>query len=154
MSGSSGAGGPGGTGDVQRVVRRRGSAVPPVGDTGPGTTTGTVLGLPVRYAAALVATVLAVVVLLVASALGDGEPEVSEVAPTTAPSTTVLVVGGPPRSIEVQPDWYRKGYSLYSERGPVPTVSSLPPTTVDEEEDDSDSGSGSGSSSRSGPGSG
>jgi len=87
--------------------------------------------------------VVAVAVLHAAAALGRGEKPLVTI-PTSAPSTTVLVIGGPPRSIELQPDWYRKGYSLYSDRGPTPTVSSLPPTTVDDDTESGSSGTASG----------
>jgi len=106
-------------------------------------TAGAILGVPLRYAVALASTVVAVAVLLAAAALGRGEKPLVTI-PTSAPSTTVLVIGGPPRSIELQPDWYRKGYSLYSDRGPTPTVSSLPPTTVDDDTESGSSGTASG----------
>ena len=137
-----------------RVVRRSGRAAADTRSdvgrprTGGSRSDGTVLGVPVRYVVAVVATLVAVLVLVVASSLGGDEED--QVSVTTSTSTVPPPpLGGPPRTIEVQPDWYRKGYSLYSERGPTPTVSSLPPTTVDDDEDSSDGGS-SGSSSGSG----
>jgi len=135
-----------------RVVRRSGRAAGPRdGVDGPRAggprPDGTVLGLPLRYVVAVVATVVAVLVLIVASSLGGDEED--QVAVTTTMTTAPPApLGGPPRTIEVQPDWYRKGYSLYSERGPTPTVSSLPPTTLDDE--DQSSGGSSGSSNGSG----
>ena len=149
-----------GAASAPRVVRRSGRAGSgPHGEvdgprTGGPRPDGTVLGVPVRYVVAVAATVVAVLVLVVASSLGGDEED--QVAVTTSTSTLPPPpLGGPPRTIEVQPDWYRKGYSLYSERGPTPTVSSLPPTTVDEDEGSSDgrsrsSGGSSGSSNGSG----
>ncbi|MFM7508393.1 MAG: hypothetical protein ACKO5A_02435 [Actinomycetota bacterium] len=134
MSEPPGSSGEGSSDAPPTVVRRRAES---------DGTAGAILGVPLRYAVALASTVVAVAVLLAAAALGRGEKPLVTI-PTSAPSTTVLVIGGPPRSIELQPDWYRKGYSLYSDRGPTPTVSSLPPTTVDDDTESGSSGTASG----------
>lgn len=112
-----------------------------------------VAGLPLspRILVALGATVLALVVLGVVSLTGgSGDDRTDATTTTVTTSSTVPVPAGPPRSIDLQPDWYQKGHSLYSERGPTPTVSSLPPTT----EDSTSGGSGSGGTGSGGTGSG
>lgn len=108
-----------------------------------------VAGLPLspRILIALAATVAALIVLGVMSLTGgSGEDRTEATTTSVTTSSTVSVPTGPPRSIDLQPDWYQKGHSLYSERGPTPTVSSLPPTTQDSTSGRSGSGSSSGSS--------
>lgn len=85
--------------------------------------------LPVRVVVAGVITVIGLAVLAVAALRGGGE---DPAAPTTtvADDVTSTTVRPAPTTIEVLPDWYRKGNSRFSERGPAPTVSSLPPTST------------------------
>ncbi|MFZ4669257.1 MAG: hypothetical protein ACOYML_08160 [Microthrixaceae bacterium] len=127
----------------------------PDGGDEPGRTgLDVVAGLPLspRILVALGATVIALIVLGVVSLTGgSGDDRTDSTTTTVTTSPTVPVPAGPPRSIDLQPDWYQKGHSLYSERGPTPTVSSLPPTTEDSE---SGGGDSSGSSGSSGSGSG
>ena len=126
----------------------------PDGGDEPGRTgLDVVAGLPLspRILVALGATVIALIVLGVVSLTGGSGDDRTDSTPTTVTtSTTVPVPAGPPRSIDLQPDWYQKGHSLYAERGPTPTVSSLPPTT--EESDSGSDGSGGNSGGGSGGG--
>ncbi len=100
---------------------------------------------PARVLLALAVTALAVVVLGVrACAPSDdgadaGTPAVSEepgatssstsVAPSTQPTQPAQVTSS---SVESLPDWYPKQASRYSDRDPVVTVSTLPPTSTTE----------------------
>lgn len=111
--------------------------------------------LPVRIRVALGATLLAVLVLLVAG-LAGGDGDESAATSTTSTSTTASGPTLAPSSIQLRPDWYRKGNSRYSQRGPTPTVSSLPSSSTSSTTATSSTVSASGTVTpdRSGPGSG
>ena len=92
--------------------------------------------MPPRIVAALVVSVVAVLVLGLAWVVGsrsdssDGTSTAST-ATSTAVTTTVAAAPGDtiaPTPITVLPDWYRKGSSRYDERRPATTV---PPDRTD-----------------------
>jgi len=125
----------------------RSVSMPDGGDEPGRTGLDAVAALPLspRILLALGATVVALIVLGVVSLTGgSGEDRTDVSTTTTSTSTMVSVPAGPPRSIDLQPDWYQKGHSLYSERGPTPSVSSLPSTTEDTQSGSGGSGTGSG----------
>jgi hypothetical protein len=86
--------------------------------------------VPPRLLVAIALTVVGLVVLAVAALTGGSGDEPA--TPSTTGSSAVTVTAGtvPPTTIELLPDWYRKGNSRFSERGPAPTVSSLPSTST------------------------
>jgi hypothetical protein len=86
--------------------------------------------VPPRLLVAIGLTVVGLAVLAVASLTGGGGEEPATASTSTSSEVTVTAGTVPPTTIELLPDWYRKGNSRFSERGPAPTVSSLPSTTT------------------------
>ncbi len=93
--------------------------------------------LPPRVLLAAAVTVLAVVVLGAQTVLsgGDGAGEDAGGGPTTTEldaSVDSTTAGdepavAPPRPVEVQPDWYPKRSSRYSDRSPEASITTVPP---------------------------
>jgi hypothetical protein len=88
-----------------------------------------VSALPRRVVVALVLTAVGFMVLGVLALRGRDGAEPAGRTTTSSTSATPSAPPVPPVSIELRSDWYRKGNSRFSERGPVPTVSSLPSTS-------------------------
>lgn len=86
--------------------------------------------LPRRVLVALVLTGVGVTTLGVLALRGPDRAEPVGRTTTSTTSATPAAPPTPPVSIELRADWYRKGNSRFSERGPVPTVSSLPSTST------------------------
>lgn len=115
-------------------------------------------GIQVRYLVAIAITAVALLVLGGVTLLGGDDADVpgdgggDPTSTTTAPSTTAPTADPEPpedtttTTIAIRPDWFPKQTSRYSDRQPVVTVSTLPPTTTERPVDES-SGNTSGSSS-------
>ena len=112
--------------------------------------------LQMRYLTAGVITVVALLVLGLGALFGgddaaETQPGADATTSTTEATTTSQVTASTTTtSIAIRPDWYPKQTSRYSDRQPIVTVSTLPPTTTEAPEDDTGSA---GSTSRSGAGS-
>jgi hypothetical protein len=88
---------------------------------------------PPRVLVGIAVTVLAVAVLGVRACSSGGDGAGDAAGSTTAPPTTAQATEDAPEittsSIAILPDWYPKQSSRYSDREPVVTVTTLPPTT-------------------------
>ena len=90
---------------------------------------------PPRLLVAIGVTLVAVVLLGLRACAGDDGGESGDASTTTTGATTSVVVTGDTAdtttsSIVILPDWYPKQTSRYSDREPVVTVTTLPPTSA------------------------
>lgn len=92
-----------------------------------------VTDLPPRVLLAVVVTVLALVVLGARTIFSDGAgdadggpttTELDAAAPDGPPAEEPVVE--PPPPVEVQPDWYPKRSSRYSDRSPEASITTVP----------------------------
>ena len=93
---------------------------------------GSVAGIDRRWLVAGLATVVAVVFLVATTVVGSGDDDPSSDAASTSTTELATAPSTAAPTIAVQPDWYRKETSRYSDRRPVATESSGVPTVTTE----------------------